>query len=214
MSIKKISSSSKNRINNMFVNQTSKINQIHSIQPIRKIKKIDNYAFQSSQNNFFGSSYFYEHLKKLKKEYLHFYRVQQELEDTLKKFIHPAHENFITMIKELISKYNKAIISLKDFDYDFNTNHCQNINDILLIYQPNLEKIGITLQKDYTLSIDETICTRTLKETTDAIQFLFDTKNGFIKKLYHAFKEIKVPSYNDPYTVSSKDSHLIINEKH
>jgi hypothetical protein len=214
MSTKKVTSSNTTRINNMLVNQTSQTNQIHSIQPIRKIEKIHNYAFQSSKNNFFGSSHFYEHLKKLKEEYLHFYRVQQELESTFKKIIYSPHEDFIVMIKELISKYNKAIISLKDFDNDFNTSYCQNIHDILLSYQSNLEKIGITIQKDTTLSINEKVCLTAVKNNNNDIEFLFTNKNGFIKKLYYAFKEIKLPKYDkDPYHISPKDSHLIIDEK-
>lgn len=198
----------------MLVNQASQTGQIHSIRPIRKIEKIHNYAFQSSNNNFFGSSHFYEHLKKLKEEYLHFYRAQQELENTLKKFIYSTHKDFIVMIKELISKYNKAIISLQDFDLDFNTSYCKNIHAILLSHESNLEKIGITIQKDTTLSIDERICFHALKNNKNDIAFLFTNKNGFIKKLYYAFKEIKLPTYDkNPYSISSKDTHLIIDER-
>lgn len=218
MSIKKISSSNKVRINTMYVNGHTEINQINSISPIKKINNIHNQSFQSSQNNFFGTSNFYDHLKKLKKEYFHFYKVQQELEDTLKEFKNTTNTtnttNLISMLNNLVCKYNNSIISLKHFDDNFGTNHCENIHDILLSYKVPLEKIGLSIQKNYQLSIDESILQIALTDNSNAIKFLFKTKDGFIRKIYNTFKKIKIPTYKDTYNGSSTPTPSIINEKH
>ncbi|TCO80069.1 hypothetical protein [Marinisporobacter balticus] len=213
MSIKKISSSNKARINTMYVNRNTVINQVNPISPIKKINKMYNQSFQSSQNNFFSTSNFYDHLKKLKEEYFYFYKVQQELEYTLKEFIHTDYKDLIAMIRDLVYRYNKSIISLKNLDTSFDTNYCQSIQIILSSYKLPLEKIGINIQNDYQLSLDESTLRSILRDNRNAIQFLLNTKTGFIRKLYNAFKNIKLPTYEEPYNITTEDSSSIIDKK-
>ncbi|KXG74339.1 hypothetical protein [Thermotalea metallivorans] len=214
MTSKKISPANKTRIYTMHVDRNTQVNHINRVNPIHKTNRITNHSFHSSDNYLLGTSNFYDNLRKLKEQYLSFYKVEKELEDALKAFDHREDHHLTIIIENLIDKYNHAIHSLKEFDHYFGTNHCKNIYDILLLYKSLMEKIGIMLDKNYALSFEKKNFQKAVQENSRAIDFLFNTKNGLIRKLYHAFRDIQVPSKQGGYHEYGLESSSIIDKKY
>ncbi len=213
MTSKRISSVSKARIYTMYVDRNTQVNNIHRLSPISKINKTTNESFNTSENIFLGTSNFYDSLKKLKEQYLSFYKVEKELEDALEEFTHREHPNLLKTIENLITKYNHAIDSLKEFDTYFGTNHCKNIHDIILIYQGSMGKIGIIIDRSFHLSFHKDKFIQTFQHNNQSIEFLFNTKNGLVRKLYNAFRDIKVSPHHGKYSSNPSESTSIIDKR-
>ncbi|MFZ5966485.1 MAG: hypothetical protein ACOYVK_04840 [Bacillota bacterium] len=201
MSIRKISPVNKSRIQTMYVDRNSHVSDVNSVEPVKKISKITNNSYSSSDNCLIGASNFYENLKQLKEQYIAFYKVEKELEDALKDFMKDTHDDLLKVISDLIKKYNQALESLKEFDHYFGTNHCKSVYDIVLLYRAPLSKIGIILRHDFFLDIKEKEFKDAVQNNSNNIRFLFNTKNGMVRKLYNVFREIKIsPPDNNSYT--------------
>lgn len=198
----------------MHVDRNTQVNHISRVNPIHKTNRTANHSFHSSDNYLLGTSNFYDNLRKLKEQYLSFYKVEKELEDALGAFVHREDHHLTKIIENLIDKYNHAIHSLKEFDHHFGTNHCKNIYDILLLYKSSMEKIGIMVDKNYALSFEKENFQKAIQENSRSIDFLFNTKNGLVRKLYHAFRDIQVPSKHGGYHEYGLESSSIIDKKY
>ncbi|AOT68555.1 hypothetical protein [Geosporobacter ferrireducens] len=212
MTIKKISSANRTRVYTMYVDRNTEVGKIDGVKPVNKISKISNKNFQSSDNTFLSTSSFYEQLRALKEQYHAYYQAERDLEETIETFKNEEHEDILTVIKSLIKKYNSAIASLQDFDHRFGTQHAKTVYSIVLLHKPQLYKIGITFDRNFHLFLNETVLIQSLKDHKNITNFLFDTKNGFISKIYRSFKEIKVPN-KEKYSHPSIDLPSIINKK-
>ncbi|MBB6218974.1 hypothetical protein HNQ80_005152 [Anaerosolibacter carboniphilus] len=214
MTSKRVSSVSKSRIYTMYVDRNTQVNNIQRISSIDRINKTANESFHNSDNVLLGTSNFYDSLKKLKEQYLTFYKVEKELEDALEEFTHREDPDQIKIIENLIQKYNHAIDSLKALDSYLGTNHCKNIHDILLVYRGSMNKIGIIIDRDYHLSLQKQKLIQAVKINNQSIEFLFNTKNGLVRKLYNAFRDIKIPSsHHGKYNLNHSSSTSIIDKK-
>jgi hypothetical protein len=213
MTSKRISSVNKARIYTMYVDRNTQINSVQRVSSIDKISKTTNQSFHNSDNVLLGASNFYDSLKKLKEQYLSFYKVEKELEDALEEFIKGEDSDQTKIIENLIYRYNIAIDSLKEFDSNFGTNHCKNIHDIILIYRGALKKIGITMAKGFNLSLDKKKFIQVTQTDSKLLAFLFNTKNGLIRKLYNAFRDIKVSPDHGKYHLYPSETSSIIDKK-
>lgn len=212
MTIKKISSANRTRVYTMYVDRNTEVGKIDSVKPVNKISKTHNNNFQSSDNTFLSTSSFYEQLRALKEQYHAYYKAERDLEETIDAFNKEEHEDILAVIRNLVKKYNHAITSLQDFDHRFATQHAKTIYSIVLLHKTQLYKIGITFDRSFHLFLNETVLIQSLKDHKNITDFLFDTKNGFVSKIYRSFKEIKVPS-KEKYSHSSIDLPSIINKK-
>ncbi|MFT9495214.1 hypothetical protein [Anaerosolibacter sp.] len=213
MTSKRISSVNKTRIYTMYVDRNTQINNIQRVNSIDKMNKTTNESFHNSDNVLLGASNFYDSLKKLKEQYLSFYKVEKELEDALDEFINGEDTDQIKIIENLIHRYNIAIDSLKEFDSYFGTNHCKNIHDIILVYRGSMNKVGITIEKGFHLFLDKKKFIQVTQNDNKLLAFLFNTKNGLIRKLYNAFRNIKVSPDHGKYHSYPPETTSIFDKK-
>lgn len=212
MTIKRISSANRTRVYTMYVDRNTQIGKIDGIKPINRSATVNNNSFQSSENTYLSTSGFYEQLKALKEQYHDYYRTERDFEETIEGITKEDHEDLLSVIKNLVEKYNHAITSLQEFDHHFGTQHAKTIYSILLLHKPQLYKMGITFDRSFHLFINESVLIPCLKNRENITDFLFDMKNGFIFKIYRSFKEIKLPN-KEKYGHPSIDPPSIINKK-
>lgn len=213
MTSKRISSVNKTRIYTMYVDRNTQINNIQRVNSIDKVNKTTNESFHNSDTVLLGASNFYDSLKKLKEQYLSFYKAEKELEDALDEFINGEDPDQIKIIENLIHRHNIAIDSLKEFDSYFGTNHCKNIHDIILVYRGSMTKVGIAIEKGFHLALDKKKFIQVTQNDNKLLAFLFNTKNGLIRKLYNAFRNIKVSSDHGKYHSYSPETTSIFDKK-
>ncbi len=210
--MKKISAVNRDRISTMYVDRKININRITNIDRVTAIKPINNNTFTANENYLFYSGSFYDQLKELKEQYRSFYLNQQSLESTLKKFdeeIAPEEsiQELLTLIEELVHKYNLAISSLSSFEGKLGGHYSHYIEEAISQYQIQLGRIGITLTKDLTLSFNRSSAQNNLSFNPDYVSFLFDHKNGLIRKLFNLFRNIKSEFQRPNHSYSSDDKH-------
>ena len=212
MTIKRISSANRTRVYTMYVDRNTQIGKIDGVKPINRSSTVNSNRFQSSESIYLSASSFYEQLKALKEQYHDYYRAERDLEETIETIKKEEQEDLLSVIKNLVEKYNRAITSLQEFDHHFGTQHAKTIYSILLLYKPQLYKMGITFDRSFHLFINESVLIPCLKNRENITDFLFDTKNGFVSKVYRSFKEIKLPS-KEKYGHPPIDPPSIINKK-
>ena len=212
MTIKRISSANRARVYTMYVDRNTQIGKIDSVKPVNKSATVNNNSFQSSDSTYLSTSSFYDQLRAVKEQYHTYYQAERALEETIETFKGEEDEDLLTVIKSLVKKYNHAITSLQDLDHSFGTQHAKTIYAIVLFHKPQLYKMGITFDRSFQFFLNEAVLIPNLKNRKSITDFLFDTKNGFVSKIYRSFKEIKVP-HKETYGSSSLDPPTIINKK-
>ncbi len=205
MKIPKTSSVKKNRIRNSFVERNTAVRNTDGVEAVTPIKQIRNTSYYSSENHLLSFDSYYDSLKELKKEYKKFYHDEQQLEKAIENF-DKQKEELLQNMKELIEKYNNAILSLVSFDKAFDTNNTDKIVGIIYRYEDNLKNLGIYIQNNNELYIDEEIFTRKIKNSENALDFLFEPTKGLVLKLYTAFKNIRAPK-KDGLDTKFKDTY-------
>ncbi|SCX95501.1 hypothetical protein [Alkaliphilus peptidifermentans] len=222
--MKKVSAVNNDRIRTMYVDRKVSIKNVSSVSPIDVIKSTENNTSSANENFLLFTSSLYENLMELREHYKKFYLHQQELENVLDSFKESKYDNslhqLIQQLEELVEKYNKAFLSLKSFEEKLNIQQfSKSIVDTLISYQIQLDNIGIVLLDDLMLSFNPSILRDNLSFNSDYIFFLFDYKNGLIKKLIRIFKSIKatVPTAASNYLkephVSSSLTGLLLDKK-
>ena len=222
--MRKISSVNKDRISTMHVDRKVVINRISNVDRIDAIKPVKNNVSNANENYLFYSGIFYDQLKELKDHYKKFYLNQQELEDTLKKFNDTTEpeesiKDLILLIEELVTKYNLAIISLSNFESKIGCHYTAHIEKVLSEYQISLGRIGITFSKDLTLAFNASTAQNNLGFNPDYILFLFDHKNGLVRRLFNLFRNVKADYLkgnkyiNEENSSNSIISGLLMDEK-
>ncbi|WIF94177.1 hypothetical protein [Caminicella sporogenes] len=192
MKISKTSSIKKSRIHNSYIDRNNTVNKPNAISSITPIKKIQNTVYYSSGNHLMSYDEYYDSLRELKKEYKKFYHDEQLLEKTIENF-DENKEKLLKNMKELLTKYNTAILSLESFDKAFNTDNVKKIKAIIHSFKDKLNNLGIYIVRDKELEIDDKIFIDKIKKSQNALDFLFEPAKGLILKIYYAFKSIKVP---------------------
>ena len=71
----------------------------------------------------------------------------------------------------------------------------RNIVKTVTLYNKILHDLGIILQRDHLLNIDENKFVRNISKSKNYIDLLFDYEKGIIKKIYESFKLIKEWNY-------------------
>ncbi len=213
--MRKISSVNRDRISNMYVDRKVNINRITNIDRIEAIKPINNNTSTANENYLFYSGSFYDQLRELKDQYKNFYLNQQSLESTLKKFEEETTPQeslleLLTLIDELVKKYNLAICSLKSFEGKLGSHYTHEIEAVISQYQIHLARVGITLTQDLTLSFSLSTAQNNLSFNPDYIAFLFDHKNGLIRRLFNLFRNIKSDFQKTNQSYNSDERSSII----
>ncbi len=195
MRISKVSSLKKNRIRSSYVDRNTSVKNTNKVESISPIKRVQNTSYYSSENHLMSFDAYYDTLKELKKEYKKFYHDQQQLEKAIENF-NDHKDELVENMKELIDKYNNAIISLASFDKVFETNNIDTIINLLKKYQRQLNNLGIDIIRDKELKMNENIFVEKIKTSENALDFLFEPTKGLILRLYYNFKNIKVHQKN------------------
>ena len=209
--MKKISAVNRDRISTMYVDRKVSINKISNIGRVDSIRPVNNNTSNANENYLFYSGSFYDKLTELKDHYKKFYLNQQDLESTLKKFKEEKDpdgsiKELITLIDELVVKYNLAITSLTNFQDKIGVQYSQQIEKVLSEYQISLGRIGITFTTNLTLSFNSATAQNNLSFNPDYILFLFDHKNGLIRRLFILFRNIKADFQRTPKKYISDDT--------
>lgn len=193
----KISSTSSirsKRIHSSFVERTRTLgNRPSAVDPVNPVTPVTNNINYSSANHLMASDAFYDKLEELEKEYLNFYHSERNLQKAIED-IREDMDLDIKHMKNLIDKYNKTILSLENFDKQLGTNHINNIKDILKKYESNLDGIGIYIDEDKLLKINENEFKDTLINAKNNIDEILHPIRNMVLKLYREFRNIKVPN--------------------
>jgi len=182
------------------------VDRASSIEPVNPVNPVQNNINYSSANHLMTSDLLYDKLEDLKKDYLDFYNNERNLHKAIDE-MDLDEEIEIEMMKNLLNKYNKAIISLSLFDQQLRTNNVKNIIDIILEYTLPLSNLGIYIAKDITLEIDEEKYKNNLIDTKSNRKSLFRPIRHMILLLYRAFRNIKGP-YKDSFDINYQDIYV------
>jgi predicted RNase H-like nuclease (RuvC/YqgF family) len=190
----KISKSSlnKSRIHGSYVDRVNNVRNTTAVESINRVKKTHNTSYYPSANHLISYDLYYDSLKELKKEYKKFYHDEQMLERAIENF-DDNKEKLLDNMKQLVSKYNNAILSLESFDRSFKTNNVEKIKKLLIDFEDKLNSLGIYIVRDKELEINEETFIKKIKDSENAINFLFEPAKGLILKIFTAFKSIKIP---------------------
>ena len=175
--------------NRMIIDRASPINPVNPIDPVQ------NNINYSSANHLFTSDLFYDKLQKLKKDYLDFYNNERNLHKEIDE-MSLDEEIQLELLKNLLDKYNKAIMSLSQLDQQLGTKNAKNIMDIILEYNNHLNDLGIYIVEDMELKIDEEKYKNNLIDSKNARKSLFKPIRHMIVLIYREFRNIK-GSYNE-----------------
>lgn len=182
------------RIHSSFVERTRTLGErATSVDPVNPVTPVENETAYSSANHLMSSDAFYEKLEELKKEYLDFYHNERNLKEAIEQI----EENIdldLKHMKNLINKYNKAMLSLEHFDKQLETNHKNNIKIILKQYESNLNKIGIYIIENKLLELDEYEFKSALINSKNNLDELLNPIRYMILQLYKEFRNIQIPN--------------------
>ncbi|NLM04802.1 MAG: hypothetical protein GX214_07265 [Clostridiales bacterium] len=213
---RRVSSVSRSRVHHSYISRVTRPMSSDAVERVQPVDRIKNQLVNASSNFLIASDYFYNNLIELKDEYKKFYRDHSKLEKAIKD-MEEDNDKLAEHMKELIEKYNKALMSLDDLDRVLKTNNKGLIEDIIDTFKSALKNIGISIERDYKMSIDEDTFLKKIKKSKDSIEFLFEPSNGLIIQLYKGFKNVKYSSEigNNEYVDIGKGdiSGLIIDEK-
>lgn len=182
----------KYRNHNSVVNRMTNVNSSSAVTPVDPVDPVSNNTALISYNSLMASDQFYDNLAELQEEYRRFYHDQQELEKALDN-MDEEKECLCENMKELVEKYNLAINSLKKFDEQFGTNHRDKIEKLLKEFKRSLSSIGVTITENAILEFDIESFKESVRESNDALKFLFRPIKGLIIKLHRAFQNINIP---------------------
>ncbi|WP_156778774.1 hypothetical protein [Clostridium formicaceticum] len=213
----KVSSVANRRIHNLYVDRVRSVNRAEGTEAVGPVDKVKNQTAFPSAGYLMMSDTFYENLEELKREYKKFYHNHRKLEEAIKELDY-HDDQFMEHMKNLIEKYNDAINSLKMLDKVLGTNHIRGIEEILEIFRDPLAEIGITINEEKEMVMEEEVFAKKVKDYSNTLTFLFEPVKGMVIRLYKAFKNIKHPSknainkqYDGP--VDGEVAGMMINEK-
>lgn len=186
-----INSVNRARINIMTIKKNSIVNNTNKIDEVKKINPSNNNG--NSENSTLSNDYFYDKLKKLKKEYEEFNlnKNPQKENEKNKEIFSNEYIELLKTIKNLITKYNISILYIKKLNLTTGEYYIKRISNILLENQDTLFSIGISLNKDHFLEINEEKFKSNIDKNKDSVYSFFDLENGLVKKIYTEFKNIK-----------------------
>ena len=118
------------------------VNKASSVDAITPVNPVQNNTTYSSANHLMTSDLLYDKLEELKKDYLDFYNNERNLHKAIDE-MSLVEEIQLEMMKNLLNKYNKAIISLSHFDRQLRTNNVGNIKCKIKIIIQSIIKHGI-----------------------------------------------------------------------
>lgn len=182
----------KYRAHNSVVNRMTRANSSSAVTPVDRVEPVSNNPALVSYNSLMASDQFYDNLADLQEEYRKFYHDQQELEKALDN-MEQDKECLCDNMKELVEKYNLALNSLKKFDEQFGTNHRESIENLLGEFKKSLLNVGVTITENAILEFDEMSFRESVRESNDALKFLFRPIKGLIINLHRAFQNIEIP---------------------
>ncbi|OHW62101.1 hypothetical protein EUAN_15490 [Andreesenia angusta] len=182
------------RVHDNVVERMTVVRGANMVNPVDRVDPVANDS-RTAYNFLTGSDEFYDKLKNLRKEYESFYHDQQELEKAIKELEYD--DSIVENMGKLVGNYNNAIESLKSFDYDFGTSYYSRIVNIINDFKVELFRIGIIRGSDNKLIYDKEKFKEKLNESDDAFKFIFEPVKGLIIRLYKAFKNIKIPKFEE-----------------
>ncbi|AKL94832.1 hypothetical protein CACET_c13670 [Clostridium aceticum] len=191
----KVSSVANRRIHNLYVDRVRSVSRTEETEAVEPVGKVKNQTAFPSANYLMVSDAFYENLEELKKEYKKFYHDHRKLEEAIKE-LNYHDDQFLDHMKNLIEKYNSAMNSLKTLDKALGTNRMREIEEILEAFEDALRDIGITLNEEKEMNMEEDIFVKKIGDYSNTLTFLFEPVKGMVIRLYKAFKNIKLPSKN------------------
>lgn len=192
----------KQRIHASFVERNrTVVNRASSVEPVNPVNPVQNNIGYSSANHLMTSDLLYDKLEDLKRDYLDFYNHERNLHRTIEE-MDLDEEIQLEIMKNLLDKYNKAIISLSHFDQQLRTNNVGKIKEIILEYSIPLNDLGIYIVRENQLGINEERYMKNLMIDKEERKTLFRPLRHMILLLYREFRNIKGPykeNFDDKY---------------
>ena len=193
----KVSSVSGARVGEMVVQRAVHNTSIKKTDKVTASASSKNSTLEASNNYLLSSEYFYENMKKgvyrRKKEEV--VAQEEELKKQMKESLESSNQEVLNVIKNLVEKYNYTMTALMKSDLNNKDIYVRNIVKTVTLYNKILHDLGIILQRDHLLNIDENKFVRNISKSKNYIDLLFDYEKGIIKKIYESFKLIKEWNY-------------------
>lgn len=193
----KVSSVSGTRVGEMVVQRAVHNTSIKKTDKVTASASSKNSTLEASNNYLLSSEYFYENMKKgvyrRKKEEV--VVQEEELKKQMKESLESSNQEVLNVIKNLVEKYNHTMAALMKSDLTNKDIYIRNIVKTVTLYNKTLNDLGIILQRDHLLNIDENKFVRNISKSKNYIDLLFDYEKGIIKKIYESFKLIKEWNY-------------------
>lgn len=193
----KVSSVSGTRVGEMVVQRAVHNTSIKKTDKVTASASSKNGTLEASNNYLLSSEYFYENMKKgvyrRKKEEV--VAQEEELKKQMKESLESSNQEVLNVIKNLVEKYNHTMAALMKSDLTNKDIYIRNIVKTVTLYNKTLNDLGIILQRDHLLNIDENKFVRNISKSKNYIDLLFDYEKGIIKKIYESFKLIKEWNY-------------------
>ena len=193
----KVSSVSGARVGEMVVQRAVHNTSIKKTDKVTASASSKNSTLEASNNYLLSSEYFYENMKKgvyrRKKEEV--VAQEEELKKQMKESLESSNQEVLNVIKNLVEKYNYTMTALMKSDLTNKDIYIRNIVKTVTLYNKILHDLGIILQRDHLLNIDENKFVRNISKSKNYIDLLFDYEKGNIKKIYESFKLIKEWNY-------------------
>lgn len=193
----KVSSVSGTRVGEMVVQRAVHNTSIKKTDKVTASASSKNSTLEASDNYLLSSEYFYENMKKgvyrRKKEEV--VAQEEELKKQMKESLESSNQEVLNVIKNLVEKYNHTMAALMKSDLTNKDIYIRNIVKTVTLYNKTLNDLGIILQRDHLLNIDENKFVRNISKSKNYIDLLFDYEKGIIKKIYESFKLIKEWNY-------------------
>ena len=193
----KVSSVSGTRVGEMVVQRAVHNTSIKKTDKVTASASSKNSTLEASNNYLLSSEYFYENMKKgvyrRKKEEV--VAQEEELKKQMKESLESSNQEVLNVIKNLVEKYNYTMTALMKSDLNNKDIYVRNIVKTVTLYNKILHDLGIILQRDHLLNIDENKFVRNISKSKNYIDLLFDYEKGIIKKIYESFKLIKEWNY-------------------
>ncbi|SHJ76269.1 hypothetical protein [Tepidibacter formicigenes] len=185
----KINPLNNNRITIMKIHNDTVIKNVNKVNKIDKVKPINNNKF--SENFILSSSSFYNKMKNFQENNNVFIKSQKEPKKDVSKNLTEEDLELLQAIKNIVNTYNESILFFKNLNIYTGEYHIKRISNIIIQNQVKLSSIGIIINKEYFLQLNEDILKYKIVENKKYIHSLFDLDNGIIKRILDKIKSEK-----------------------
>ncbi|WP_227936813.1 hypothetical protein [Alkalihalobacillus deserti] len=180
------------RLQSSYVGRMNEANGINKIEQVQRIEDLKNSTNHPSEHQLLSYERYYHTVKEANKEFKHYYNNEKDLYEAILNLDEQGKKLF-SQLDEFVHKYNRALISLQNFDKLVGTEHVTKIHDLYVSFSEAFYSIGIKKNSNHTLSFNPHL-----------VQEAINSSNSFVSELIYRFKDAVVEQYQALNKVKSE----------